>query len=98
MNARPPGFYLLYADDGATLVYAGPDAAEYERRCRELARRHAGSIVGRRQAGRAELWLVRAFFRAQPSTAFVAGRRRFPHSLEWEPSPSPAAADAADGG
>ncbi len=90
--------YLLYADDGATLVYAGPDAEEYERRCRELEQQYAGSVVGRRQAGRAEQWLVRAFFRAQPAPSFIAQRRRFPHDLVWEPSSCDQAADAADGG
>lgn len=89
--------YLLYAEDGATLIYAGTDAEEYQRLCRELACRYAGSLVGRRMAGRAEQWEVRSFFRAQPSPRFIADRRRFPHSLTWEPAGSQAAG-AADSG
>ena len=90
--------YLLYEDDGATLVYAGMDEDEYERRRRELAPRYAGSLVGRRRTGRVEQWVVRSYFRAQPSSAFIASRRHgFPYGLTWEPADD-SAQDAADGG
>jgi hypothetical protein len=79
--------YLLYTDDGATLVYAGLDAAEYDRLSRKLAAGHAGSLIGRRRTGRTEQWVVRAFFRERPSPAFIASRRHgFPYGLEWEPA------------
>ena len=78
--------YLLYADDGARLVYAGTDADEFERRSRELAAGHAGALTGRRRAGRGEQWLVRAYFRTPPTREFIAQRRRFPHDLTWEPA------------
>ena len=80
--------YLVYADDGASLLYAGTDVETYHRLSAELGRTHAGSLIGRRRTGRVEQWVVRSFFRAQPSPAFIAGRRQgFPYGLVWEPSP-----------
>ncbi len=78
--------FLVYAEDGARLVYAGDDPAEYERRCAALAAGYAGSLVGRRRVG-PEQWVVRAFFREQPAATFIARRREnFPYGLTWEPS------------
>ena len=88
--------YLLYAEDGATLVYAGVDTEEYEQRRRELEPRYAGSLLGRRRTGRSEQWVVRCYFRAEPPPSFIAHRRQsFPYGLAWEPSEH--AAEAADG-
>jgi hypothetical protein len=79
--------FLVYAEDGARLVYAGDDPAEYERRCAALAAGYAGSLVGRRRVG-PEQWVVRTFFREPPTPAFIARRREsFPYGLTWEPSP-----------
>ena len=90
--------YLLYVDDGATLVYAGRSAEEYERLSRELSPHYAGSLVGRRRTGRHEQWVVRSFFRAAPPPSFIAQRRQgFPYGLTWEPAGPGRTAEAADG-
>lgn len=87
--------YLLYADDGATLTYAGPDADEYCRLSAELASRHVGSLTGTRPVGRAQEWEVRCFLRAEPAADFIAQRRHFfRFRLDWD-SWDEAAADAA---
>jgi hypothetical protein len=89
--------YLVYAEDGATLVYAGEDAAVAEAHCRALAAHYAGSLIGRRNVGPVETWVVRCFFRAEPSATFIAQRRaNFRFSLTWEPACPEA--EAADGG
>lgn len=78
--------YLLYADDGATLIYAGQDAETYARHCRELATTHAGALRGTRAVGRSQQWDVRAFFRTPPPPDFIALRRHFYRfRLDWEP-------------
>ncbi|MFN8556171.1 MAG: hypothetical protein U0531_02060 [Dehalococcoidia bacterium] len=83
---NPATVYLLYDNDGATLVYVGPDEEAFERESRALAPRYAGSLLGRRQAGRAEHWVIRAFFHKEPSPEFIHTRRRFPYNAVWEPS------------
>jgi hypothetical protein len=94
----PSTRYLLYAEDGATLIYAGPDAAEYERRCRQLAVEYAGSLKGTRSAGRHQQWEVRAYFRARPPRDFVERRRQlFRFRLDWEPTTPATIPDAAGG-
>ncbi len=86
---------LVNAEDGARQVYAGDDPGEYERTCTALAAAYAGSLVGRRRVG-AEMWVVRAFLREEPSPAFIARRREnFPYGLTWEPSPLAGAEEPA---
>lgn len=87
MNPTPTSVYLLYADDGATLVYAGTDAAEFERRAAALTERHAGSLTGRRSVGVGEEWTVRAFFRERPPQRFIDARKGFfRFRLDWTPA------------
>lgn len=87
--------FLVYAEDGARLAYAGENPVEYERCCAALATGHAGSLVGRRRVG-PEQWVVRAFFREPPPPAFIARRREnFPYGLTWEPSPAASADEPA---
>lgn len=77
--------YLVYSDDGALLRYAGQDEAAYDAACAELAPAYAGSLVGRRAVGPTEQWIVRSYFRAEPSPAFIAARRgSFRFRLDWE--------------
>lgn len=77
--------FLLYADDGARLVYAGHDRDQYERHCRALTEHHAGSLTGRRPVGK-EQWLVRSYFVAEPPASFIASRRGYyQFKLTWEP-------------
>ena len=86
-SVNPTTVYLLYADDGARLVYAGTDAGACERHCRELAVTHAGALRGTRAVGRAQQWDVRAFFHAPPPPDFIAQRRHFYRfRLDWEPA------------
>lgn len=87
--------FLVYAEDGARLVYAGDDPTAYERCCAALASEYAGSLLGRRRVG-PEQWVVRAFFREEPSSTFIARRREsFPYGLTWEPSPLAGAEEPA---
>jgi hypothetical protein len=87
--------YLVYADDGAALVYSGTDADEYVAHCRNLGATHAGSLWGTRAVGRSQQWHVRAFFLAPPPPDFVEQRRHFYRfRLDWEPAPG-ALPDAA---
>lgn len=92
--------YLLYGDDGATLLYAGTDGGRYEQLRASHAQHYAGSLVGRRRTGRREQWVVRTLFRAPPAAAFIAQRRQgFPYGLAWEAAGTEeAAVEAADGG
>ena len=84
---EPYRLYLLYAADGATLAYAGPDADEYRRLSRALAADHAGSLTGTRPVGRAQEWEVRCFLRTEPHADFITPRRHFfRFRLDWEPS------------
>ena len=79
--------YLLYADDGATLVYAGEDEDTCGRHRATLEAEYAGSLVGRRAVGPTEQWVVRSYFRTEPSPTFIAQRRgNFRFHLVWEPS------------
>jgi len=79
--------FLVYAEDGARLVYAGDDPAEYERRGAGRAASDAGARGGRGRVGR-EQGVVRPVFREPPTPAFIARRREsFPYGLTWEPSP-----------
>ncbi|MBI2761449.1 MAG: hypothetical protein HYX51_08500 [Chloroflexi bacterium] len=86
--------YLLYADDGATLVYAGEDADTCDQHRAALEAEYAGSLIGRRAVGPTEQWVVRSYFRTEPPPTFIAQRRgNFRFHLAWEPS---AAGDRAE--
>ncbi len=79
--------YLLYAEDGVRLDYAGGDSEEFERRSCLLSAGHAGALTGRRRVG-PERWHVRAFFRARPTDDFIARRRHaFPFGFGWQDAP-----------
>ena len=82
----PPVRYLVYAEDGAGLVYSGTDAAAYAAAREELARSHAGALVGQSMMGR-ERWIVVSYHRAAPDEQFVKRRRQGGLlGLTWEPS------------
>ena len=83
MTSSPQPRFLLYADGGARLLYAGADEAEYHRLCHEAAAEHAGALVGRRRTG-PEYWEVRCYFASRPDDHFIAQRRHaFPYGLGW---------------
>lgn len=92
---EPYRLYLIYSDDGASLAYAGADRDAYARFSEQLAATHAGSLVGARPVGPAQLWEVRAFFHQRPTPEFIAQRRHFfRFRLDWE-SGQQSIADAA---
>ena len=78
--------YLVYGDDGATLVYSGGDEAEYHGARARLAATHAGALVGQSMMGR-ERWLIVSYYHTRPDDLFVSRRRGGGLlGLAWEPS------------
>jgi hypothetical protein len=77
--------YLVYADNGMRLVYAGDDAQANGRACDELASSSAGHIYGFQFVGR-QRYELRAFFDEVPSDAFLAARfKRDLFDFTWTP-------------
>ncbi|HZU76833.1 MAG TPA: hypothetical protein VFA70_08725 [Dehalococcoidia bacterium] len=77
--------YLVYADNGARLVYSGADPHECEEVCRQLAARSAGHVSGYQFVGR-QRFDVRAYFDQEPSALFMALRkRRDLFDFAWHP-------------
>lgn len=89
MTATPATLhYLVYAADGADLIYSGTDAAEYQAARRLAAGSHAGSLTGQSFQGRDRLILT-CYFRVEPSPDAVRRRREGGLlGLAWEANPS----------
>ena len=87
MTAEAPLLrYLVYGDDGATLVYSGGDEAEYQAARAQLDTTHAGALVGQSMMGR-ERWVIVSYYHARPDDLFVSRRRGGGLlGLAWEPS------------
>jgi hypothetical protein len=78
-----PTLYLVYADDGMRLVYSGEDSPALHAACDGLAPGAAGYLSGYQFVGRRRV-VLRAYFAAPPSAAFIAGRdRRDLFDLDW---------------
>ena len=74
----PPGtrpLYLVYADNGARLIYSGEEIDEARRVCADLARENAGYLGGYQFVGRQRVE-VRAFFAETPPERFVQTRSK----------------------
>src|SRR5947209_7664732 len=75
-GAAPPSperIYLVYADNGMKLVYAGDDRSACEQVCSSLARTAAGHVSGFQFVGR-QRYELRAYFDAAPPDSFLATR------------------------
>ena len=85
MVVEPAVHYLVYAADGAELVYSGADEAAYRAARADLAGTHAGALVGQYMMGKARL-IIAAYFHAEPSPEAVRRRREAGLlGLAWEP-------------
>jgi hypothetical protein len=82
--------YLVYAADGAELIYSGTDHAAYEAARQAATAGHSGSLTGQCFQGRDRL-IVTCYFRSEPAPEAVRRRREGGLlGLAWEP------VDAAD--
>lgn len=78
--------YLVYADDGAAIVYSGVDDAVYRDVREGLDREYGGALVGQCMAGR-ERWVIVAYFRNEPPADQIKRRREGGLlGLAWEQS------------
>jgi len=73
--AVPSLQYLVYGENGATLLYAGDDAEACSAVCSRLAREAAGHVKGYQFVGK-QRYEVLAYFDAVPAESFLAARRK----------------------
>jgi len=81
-----PLHYLVFGDDGATLVYSGTDEAGFTAARCLLDQSHAGALVGQSMMGR-ERWIIVAYHTRRPDDAYIKRRREGGLlGLTWEAS------------
>jgi hypothetical protein len=87
VTAHAPALrFVVYGDDGSTLVYSGTDEGEYTAARRTLDATHAGALVGQSMMGR-ERWIIAAYHHELPDELHIRRRREGGLlGLTWEPA------------
>jgi hypothetical protein len=74
-RSEVPRAFLVYAENGMRLVYAGEDEQAFSESCARLSATSVGVISGYQFVGR-QRYELRAYFDYEPSQAFLASRSR----------------------